>query len=59
MWPGEIMRKIIGALLLVVGSATVLMAGTGRVPEIDATAGVTALALIAGAALVIRGRRKK
>jgi hypothetical protein len=53
------MRKMIGATLLVLGSATLLMAGGHIAPEINATAGVTALALIAGAALVIRGRRKK
>jgi uncharacterized protein (TIGR03382 family) len=55
------MRKIIGAMLLVLGWATVSMATVlqNNAPEIDATTGVTALALIAGAALVIRGRRRK
>jgi len=53
------MRKIIGAMLLVFGAATVSMAAVNATPEIDATTGVSALALIAGAALVIRGRRKK
>jgi hypothetical protein len=50
------MRMMIGAMLMVLGSATVLMAG---VPEIDPTTSVSALALLAGAALVIRGRRTK
>jgi hypothetical protein len=53
------MRKIIGTVLLVLGSATVVMAGIKGTPEIDATAGAAALALIAGAALVIRARRRK
>ena len=52
------MRKTIGAILLVIGSATVMMAGANPAPEIDATTGVTAFALLAGAVLVIRGRRK-
>jgi len=53
------MRKILGVMLLVMGSAAVLMAGAHGTPEIDATAGAAALALIAGAALVIRARRRK
>jgi len=55
------MRKMIGAMLLVIGSATVLMAGAPPpgTPEIDPTTSVSALALLAGAALVIRGRRTK
>ena len=55
---GGFMQKTIGAMLLVLGSATVLMAQT-QAPEIDPTLAVSALTLIAGAALVIRGRRKK
>jgi hypothetical protein len=55
---GGFMRKIIGALLLGLGSVTVLMAQT-QAPEIDATTGAAALALLAGAALVVRGRRSR
>jgi hypothetical protein len=53
------MRKMIGVMLLVLGSAIVSMAQGVPVPEIDPTTGVSALALLAGAALVIRGYRKK
>jgi hypothetical protein len=49
---------IVTVMLLVLGTATVSRAGTS-VPEIDSTTGAAALALIAGAVLVIRGRRKK
>jgi hypothetical protein len=51
------MTKIIGFALLLVGTSTALMAVA--VPEIDATTGGSALAMIAGALLVVRGRRKK
>ena len=54
------MSKLIAVMLLVLGTSTVLMAqGATTVPEIDATAATAAVALLAGAALVIRGRRKK
>jgi hypothetical protein len=46
--------------LLVLGSASLAHAGVGPpVPEIDPTMGVAALALIAGAVLIVRGRRSK
>ena len=55
---------IAAVTLLVLATATVSMAGVcfippPAVPEIDAATGVGALSLIAGAVLVIRGRRKK
>ena len=52
---------IAGAMaLLVIGTPGVLMAGTvGQAPEMDPSAGLAALTLVAGAVLVIRGRRKK
>jgi hypothetical protein len=46
------------AVLLVLGIATVARAGTA-VPEINPTDGVSALALVGGAILVIRAYRKK
>lgn len=59
------MRKFIRALpvttaaaLLILGIATVARAGSA-VPEINPTDGVSALALIGGAILVIRAYRKK
>lgn len=59
------MRKIIGLTVLLIG-----LSGLGQsqcptgvrscgVPEIDPASGVSALALLSGAALVIRGRRKR
>jgi hypothetical protein len=57
------MRKLIVGMLLVLGTSTVLMAGVitspPTTPEIDPTTGVAAMALLAGAALIIRGRREK
>jgi hypothetical protein len=60
------MRKLVAVMLLVLGTSTVLMAGGGldcpvpvSVPEVDPIAGTSAVALIAGAILVIRGRRNK
>jgi hypothetical protein len=51
---------MLGLMLLVIGSSTVVTAGAfAIVPEIDATTGISALALLAGATLVIRGRRQK
>jgi hypothetical protein len=43
--------------LLVIGAPSSLWASP--VPEIDPSSGMSALALIAGAVLLIRGRRKK
>jgi hypothetical protein len=54
------MSKLIAVMLLILGTSTVLMAQGGiTVPEIDPTTAMAAVALLAGAALVIRGRRKK
>jgi hypothetical protein len=54
------MPIIADVALLILGTATVLQAGQGvAVPEIDPTTGMAAFALVAGAVLVIRGRRKK
>jgi hypothetical protein len=51
------MRNLTAAVLLMLGTSTVLMATA--VPEIDPSTGTAAVALLAGAMLVIRGRRKK
>ena len=52
--------KILRMVLLGAGALAVVMAG-GPVaaPEIDPSTGVAAITLLAGAALVIRGLRKK
>ena len=51
--------KIIGMALLLVSVASLAFAGAAAVPEISPASGVAALALVSGAILVIRGRRKK
>jgi MYXO-CTERM domain-containing protein len=52
---------VLGVLtVLVIGAPGVLRAGpVTSAPEVDPSTGVAALALLAGAVLVIRGRRKK
>jgi hypothetical protein len=50
--------KFAGIALLLVGLATFAFAGGPSVPEVGPASGVAALAMISGAILVIRGRRK-
>jgi hypothetical protein len=52
------MNKVLGLAVLVMGMATALCAGTTG-PEIDASTGAAAVALLTGGLLVLRGRRKK
>ena len=49
------MTRILGGILILIGTSAVAMAST--VPEIDAGSGVTALALLSGGLLVLRTRR--
>ena len=51
--------KSVGMLLLLVGFASVAMGGVSATPEMSPATGVAALALVSGAVLVIRGRRKR
>jgi hypothetical protein len=58
------MRRFAKAVLPVLGVVTLLVIGTpsslwAAVPEIDPSSGISALALLAGAAVVIRGLRRK
>jgi hypothetical protein len=63
------MKNIIGMMLLVIGLSGLSQAvpcspapgglSTCGAPEIDPASGASALALLSGAALIIRGRRKK
>jgi hypothetical protein len=54
------MNRFIALMLLVLATSTVSMASVlAPVPEIDPTNGIAALALVAVAVLIIRGRRKK
>jgi hypothetical protein len=50
------MNKIVGLIVLLTGVCSVAMAA---VPEIDPASGMSAIAVIAGGLLVIRGRRKQ
>ncbi len=52
------MMKLLGLTVILAGMATTAMAGI-TVPEVDASTGAAALALLAGGVLVLRGRRKK
>jgi len=52
------MVKLIGSLMLFLGMAGFVF-GPPAVPEISPDSATTALALISGALLVMRGRRKK
>jgi glycerol uptake facilitator-like aquaporin len=47
--------KVLGTLLILVGAS---VAAQAAVPEIDATSAGSAITLVTGLALVIRGRRK-
>ncbi len=52
--------KTLGMMLLLVGVSSLAIAGTSiPAPEISPASGVGALALVSGALLVIRGRRKR
>ena len=51
--------KTLGLIVLLAAVAGSALAGVTKVPEIDPAAGVGALAMLSGAALIIRGRRKK
>jgi hypothetical protein len=52
--------KLTGMMLLLAGVASCAFAGLVSVaPEISPASGASALALVSGALLVIRGRRKR
>ena len=50
--------KLLGSLLLLIGAASAAFASSA-VPEISPASAGSAIALISGAVLVMRGRRKK
>ncbi len=53
------MNKIAAVVLLALGCSAVLMAIPPPVPEIDPASGASALALLSGAVLVFRSRRRR
>jgi hypothetical protein len=54
----DILRTLFAVMLFCVGASVLASAVPPAVPEIDPGSGANALALIAGALIVIRGRRK-
>jgi hypothetical protein len=52
------MLKTVGMLLLLIGVSGFAMADITAAPEINPSSASTALALLSGAILVIRGRKK-
>lgn len=52
----SLLMKMAGLALLGIGMSSV---GFAAVPEIDPASGANALALLAGAMLIIRGRRRR
>ena len=53
------MVRFIGMSMLLIGASALAFAGPASVPEIDASAGASAIALLSGAILVLRSRSKK
>jgi LPXTG-motif cell wall-anchored protein len=51
--------KVPGMLLVLVGVAGSAFAGAVAVPEIDGGSAVAGIAVVAGALLILRSRRKK
>jgi hypothetical protein len=56
---GMYLMKTAGMALILMGLSSVVFAGVIQVPEISPATGVGALALLSGAVLVIRGRRRQ
>ena len=52
------MRRIVGMALIMAAAAVIALAQAAPGPEIDPGSATSALALLAGAALIIRGRRR-
>ena len=52
------MNRLSGLTLLLLGAAGYALAGSISFPEIDASTGVAALALLSGGLVVLWGRRR-
>jgi len=53
------LKNILGMLLLVLGYSAFASAAIVGAPEVDPASAGSALALLSGAVMVIRGRRRK
>jgi len=54
------MAKTVGMFLLLIGlTGAAFATSTDPVPEIDASVGVNALAMVGGACLIVRARKKR
>jgi hypothetical protein len=51
--------KLLGSTLLLLGASALATAATVSAPEIDPGTGMSAIALVSGALLVIRSRHRK
>ena len=51
--------KLLGSIMLLIAMGSVAWAQVAPAPEVNPSSAGTALALISGAVLVMRGRRKK
>lgn len=52
------MKRVFSFLLLTVGASAMAMARVVDAPEIDANSAASALALLSGALMVVRSRRR-
>ena len=52
------MQRLLGMLALIAGAASCSMAAITTAPEIDPATGGSAIALVTGALLIVRGRKK-
>ena len=52
------MRRTVGMALIMAATVAIALAVGPQGPEIDAGSAASALALLAGAAMIIRGRRR-
>lgn len=53
------MQRVCGLFLILAGTASVALAGLQPAPEIDPATAASALAVLTGAVLIIRARRKR
>jgi len=51
--------KTLAMLIFLAGTATFAFGQTAPVPEIDANSSMAAIALVSGALVMLRGRRRK